>query len=744
MIKKTVVKIIVYFFLFALLALTEKTLGLHGFCIAFLFALFYCREKIYIILPTFIGALLGVNFSILNAIIASVAVFLAVISFVIHYKKHLKYHVFETAVYTLLSLIPLMAFTGGDPFSIAITALSVILSLIFHYPAIVGCYPMLVRGLRYRLNSNEKFALGIILCLLSVGPAAFTPFNIEVFYFAVSLILTLAKNFERKAVTVIGLCLGLGAAFGTGSPQPLATVAVVSLACYATSKLPSPVCAAATVFSFCAFVYFFNGKLDLYAVIPLAVGCIPAMVIPQKVYKKILAARQGYQERFALRTVVNRDREELASKLKSLSSAFNDMQNLLINERPSEDNPESIVRAVCETSCVVCPKLRRCSAAIGDIAQSVRRLVLAALDNGKATLLDASVGLSENCTKLNFLINLTNDSVKEYNKNIERKSGIEQGKEMVIAQLCGTALLLDSLARSVNVNLTFDAEPEKKLIEKLGQANVIATDVCFYSDGEESEVTLVVRESDVDKSCITDIVSETTGCPMLEYSRARDVSDMASLRFARAPVYKVIYGESVSGKENRCGDTRQAVKIGLHKIMFILSDGMGTGKSAHATASRVIKLIETFYRAGFDHKTVFSNVARLLALRDKEDFSALDVCIVDTQNATIDFIKQGGRESYIFSDRACERIDGGTLPMGIIEDSEPVIARRRLKLDSMVILMSDGVADAFNGGELAELIKKTPCLNPQTAADALVNDAIRLSGGKTDDMTVIALRIVRA
>lgn len=744
MVKKAVIKYIVYFLLFALLALTEKTLALHGFCVSFLFALFYCREKIYIILPTFVGALFAVNFSILNVIIASVAVVICVVSFIVHYKKHLKFFVFETAVYTLFSLVPLMAFTLNDPFSIAITALSVVISLIFHYPAIIGCYPMLVRGIKYRFNSNEKFSLGIILCLLGIGLAAFTPFDINVFYFAFALCLTFARTFERKAVAAIGLCLGLGAAIGVGSPEPLAYAAVMSLACYATSKLHPSICAMAIVFSFCAFAYFINGKLVLLTVIPLAVGCIPPLLIPRKTVKKILASRQGYQERFALRTVVNRDREELANKLKSLSSAFNEMQNLLINERPSEENPESIVRAVCEASCVVCPKLRRCSTAIGDIAQSVRKLVLASLDNGKATLLDAGMGLSENCVKLNFLINLTNDCVKEYNKNLERRSGIEQGKEMVISQLCGTALLLDSLARSVNVNLTFDAEPEKNLIEKLARANVIATDVCFYADGEESEVTLVVRESDVDKPCIAEIVGLATGFPMIEYSRSRDVSGMASLRFARAPIYKVIYGEAVSSKENRCGDTRQAVKIGLHKIMFILSDGMGTGPRAHDTASRIIKLIETFYKAGFDHKTVFSNVARLLALRDKEDFSALDVCVVDTQNATIDFIKQGGRESWIFSDTGSELIDGGTLPMGIIDDSEPLIARRRLKLDSLVILMSDGVADAYNGGTLSELIKKTPCNNPQTAADAVLNDAIRLAGGKTDDMTVIALRLIRA
>lgn len=743
MIKKAIAKFIFYFVIFALLALTERALGLAGFCVAFLFALVYCREKVYLSVPTFVGAVLLVEFSLVTGITVAAAAVPAVVISIIHYKKRLKYRLLETMLFTLLAMIPTMAFTQNDPFSIAITALSVFISVIFHYLSIIGVYPMLVRGIRYRLNPNEKFAIGVIVCVTCCGLGVFRPFNVEIFYFVFALSLMICRGIERKALVILGVCMGLGAAVGYADTSVVAYSAVCSLVCYATSKMRSPVSAAAIALVFCAATYFFNGNLNLWSAVPLAVGCLLGAVIPQKLFKKLLSVRQGYQERFALRTVVNRDREELALKLRNVSEAFNEMQTLLINERPDDENPESIVRYVCETACVNCPHLTRCVGSIGDVAQSVRQLVIAALDNGKATILDAGLGLGENCTKLSHLLNLTNDSVRNYRKMQERKSGIEQGKEMVIVQLGGVAQLLNSLARSVSVNLSFDTEPEKKLIEKLGQANVIATDVCFYTDGNDKETSLVVRESDVDKPCIAEIVAETVGCPMTEFSRSKDVAGMASLHFCRAPIYKVLYGETASAKENRCGDTRQAVKIGFNKLMFILSDGMGTGAQAHFTAGHVIRLIETFYKAGFDHRTVFSNVSRLLALRDKEDFSALDVAIIDTQTGDIDFIKQGGRESYIFTDKECEIINGGTLPIGIIADSEPVIERRKLKPNDLVIMMSDGVADAFNAGEITELIRKTPCLNPQNATDALINDAIRLTGDRKDDMTAIALRLIR-
>lgn len=743
MVKNIIFKYVAYFVVFSLLALTETALGVRGFCVGLLFALLYCREKIYITVPMFAAGVLLAEFSLLSGITVAAGAVLGVVVYLIHLKKRYKYRLLETALLTFAAMVPEMAFTRNNSYAIAITALSVLIALVFHYISVIGLYPMLVRGLRYRLNAGEKFAMGALVAVMSVGLGVFRPFNVAVFYFAAAFVLMMLRGIDRASLVCFGVCAGLGAAIGEGSVEALAYISLLSLLCFGTSRMKSPFSAAAMALGYLVVDYFFNGAFDLWTFVPLAAGCFVGMLFPKKFFDKILAGRQGYRERYALRTVVNRDREELAERLLSVASAFSEMRALLESERPSSDDPEALVRSVCENGCMLCPRLNRCMEGVGDLADSVRRLVYAALDNGKASLLDASVGLGENCVKLTFLLNLANDSVKQYRKNQERKSGLEQGREMVVAQMGGTAQLLSSLARSVSAPLTFDPEPERKLIEKLGQANVVATDVCIYSGDEEKEMTVVVRESDVNKSCIKDIISDVAGCPMTELSRAKDVKGMAGLHFCRAPFYNVLYGESVSSKENRCGDTRQAVKIGAHKLMFILSDGMGTGKEAYLTANGVIKLIETFYKAGFDHRTVFSNVSRMLSMRRKEDFSALDVAIIDTQNGDIDFIKQGGRESYIFNGSEYEIIDGGSLPMGIIAEAEPVMERRRLKPDQLVLMMSDGVADAVNAGCLAEIIHKTSCQNPQNASDAVVADALRLAGRK-DDMTVIALRLVRA
>ena len=742
MLKKTFLKYLIYFPVFALLALAEKSLGITGFSNGLVFALVYCREKYYVYIPCFAGAELAVNFSLPALSWIGAAAFLAALTVFVHYKKRLRYHMAETTVLTVISLIPYAVFSGTDLFSVAITSLSFLLAPVFHYLAIIALYPPLVRGLKYRLNPNEKFALGLYLALLSAGLASFRPFEVSIYYFALGFGFLFLRSVERSVLPFFGICAGLGAAVGTGELGFLAYSAFLSVVASGTSSLRSPLAAAALSLSFLCAVYFFNSATDLFILLPFVAGCALGMCFPRKFFKKILAFQQGYRARYALRTVVNRDREDLAARLKSVSSAFGEMQKLLSDEQP-EDDPELLVRNVCENACISCPSVKKCLEKIPDLYISVKKLVYSALSNGRTSILDAGVSLGENCTRLAFLINLVNDSVKQYRKMQERKSGIEQGRLMVVSVAGGVADLLEELASSVNKGLAFDPEPEKHLMEKLAQANVVATDVMIYNGDGDKEITLVVRESDVNKPALKDIIGETVGMPMAEYARRKDVKGMASVCYCPAPVYKILYGESFAAKESRSGDSGLAVKIGKHKLMFVLSDGMGTGKNASDTAERVARLIESFYKAGFGHKTIFSGVSRLLALRKNEDFSALDVAVIDTQNGEIDFIKQGGRESFVFSGGSYEIINGGTLPIGILSESEPVVESRRLKTDDTVVMMSDGVADAVNEGEVAQIMSGS-VLNPQDAADSLIEEAIRLSGKKKDDMTVIVLRLVRA
>ena len=64
------------------------------------------------------------------------------------------------------------------------------------------------------------------------------------------------------------------------------------------------------------------------------------------------------------------------------------------------------------------------------------------------------------------------------------------------------------------------------------------------------------------------------------------------------------------------------------------------------------------------------------------------------------------------------------------------------KESGIVIMTTDGVVDAFNGKEeMSDFVSKLACTNPQTFAETILSEAVRLNDmSAKDDMTVLVAR----
>lgn len=739
MAKKYIPRTLAYALIFALLALTEKKTGLHGLSLAFCVALVFCRENLLLSVVPYVAACSLVHFDLIYAAAVSCGAVCVLVYALIRYKSGKKYRIWANAIVIAVSQIPFFFLFADTTAELVKAAVSLPVSALFHYVAVAAAYPVLVRGARYERSEREKIFAAIFVIPLAAGLAVFDIYGVNFMYFAVTLGCLLLAPFDTASALSFAVGAGAGASIITGNAFGLCTAAAIGGAVSALRNANKYLCGVGAIGAYIACLYLFADGITLQNTIPVAVACL-AVFIPDRVYYRAKGCRQSYFGKFALRTLANRDREEVGAKLKSIAVAFRRMQGLLESDDAPVPTSCDLADDLCETCCADCGKLASCREKMGGGNKCFSGLAATGMEKGKVNLLDVDPKLGASCIRLPKVINTANAFLREYTASRERRSGVEQGRDMVIGNLGGTAELLDELAASVSEGFGFDVEGEKRVTDELACANIIAGDAAIYGDGDK--ITLTVRECDEKKPELKKIVSNAAGTGMYVAERSQGVNGTVNLVFRPTPAFGVLYGEKSVSAENECGDARQAVRVAPDKLMFVLSDGMGTGEEAHKTGASTIGLIETFYRAGFGHRTIFGCVAKLLALRTKETFSALDVAVMDTQTGEIDFIKQGGRESYIVTERGVEVIEGGSLPMGIIGESEPIIVRKKLRHNDLAVLLSDGVADRLNATDVTEIIGSLNTLNPQIIAEKIVENAIKKQDGHKDDMTAMTLRIV--
>ena len=134
----------------------------------------------------------------------------------------------------------------------------------------------------------------------------------------------------------------------------------------------------------------------------------------------------------------------------------------------------------------------------------------------------------------------------------------------------------------------------------------------------------------------------------------------------------------------------------------------------------------------------------MLSITEEEKFSTIDLCIIDGKKNIYDFIKLGATSGYLKRDKGeCEIIDSSGLPVGVLEEIRPHITRKIISPFDMLVFVSDGVTDSFEGKmELSEYIRNSDIINPLTLSKTILNEALKINGGiANDDMTVICVRV---
>lgn len=208
--------------------------------------------------------------------------------------------------------------------------------------------------------------------------------------------------------------------------------------------------------------------------------------------------------------------------------------------------------------------------------------------------------------------------------------------------------------------------------------------------------------------------------------------------------YIVLTGFSRAVKENETvsGDNYAVIEAEKGKMTVMLSDGTGSGEKAGRDSERVLDLMEKMLEAGYGTDTAINMVnTALFAVGEDGNHPTLDICDIDLYEGSCELRKVGGAVTFLKRPGEVELLATGNLPLGVFRQLEIQPLNRKLEDGDYLIMVSDGVVDAFGTEEyektMAKAIAGIEDRNPGEIAEKLMRIALRASGGRIqDDMTI--------
>lgn len=326
---------------------------------------------------------------------------------------------------------------------------------------------------------------------------------------------------------------------------------------------------------------------------------------------------------------------------------------------------------------------------------------------------------------------------------------IKTNQELIKSHFAKTADMVKALAEGVWEE-EFERNIDGEFTEKLSQMGVSVEKVYTDFNNRRIYVNIIKPPCINNKHCdmliplaASDVLGRKISTKIIDCP-LRSGSSKCRLKIITHGTLEVSVGVVGVAKEGQkiSGDGFSFMKFKEERFLLALCDGMGVGKSAASHSEKTLTLLERLLEAGYSQETALkvTNSAMIAANVD-EGFSTIDVALIDMASGKIKFIKAGAPVSFIKRRNRIEIIKGGSLPVGIMDEIVPKLTERTVRTGDMVIMVTDGVIDAFsetqNGEEiLKKFILETKTTNPQEMAEKILKKA-KEQNSIRDDMTVL-------
>lgn len=325
--------------------------------------------------------------------------------------------------------------------------------------------------------------------------------------------------------------------------------------------------------------------------------------------------------------------------------------------------------------------------------------------------------------------------------------GAPRDENPVIEQCIGLLQKTSAAAHQVCERTLGEIQPDdgayKRVRYALVKAGLEEVRVAYALRLSDKMEIMLLKPESLAPATLVRLVSSACGVPMRACTRDGLLSTQAV--FEQAPAMTMEVGAAMRSRsgEDVAGDSYVSRALPGGRHVLALSDGMGSGVSARQESHAALSLMVESLRAGYTRAQALDVVnALMLMCTGREMYATMDLCVCDLHSGETAFEKLGACASYIVRDGEVRTIGADTLPVGVLPDVESRSFRMTMQVGDVVVMMTDGVRDAYPGGETAlrEDIAKLAWLHPQAVGEKLIARAVG-AGTVGDDMAVLCARI---
>lgn len=476
---------------------------------------------------------------------------------------------------------------------------------------------------------------------------------------------------------------------------------------------------------------------------------IPGSVI-RTIESDLLQSQENPFAKEDVRMLANEKIDGFATAFKRLAKSFTDFTER--EKRISGDEMEEIFDELSGKVCSQCVNCHYCwETNYEETYENIRSILAAASEQGVVENENINERFLNRCLRLDEYIEKINERMAVARMNLSWRNKMAESREAMASQMLEIATVLKGFTVELNETEEVPMETKKKVLFALRSLGIRVKNLSFKTDYKgNQEVCFVAKtrgNACITKKDVSLALEQVLDMRMTAGRYVRNVipKEYEAVTFVQDTNFKTLTGLARVAKsgETVSGDNFSFLELSTGELVMVLSDGMGSGEKACRDSETLVEVLESLMEAGFEKESAVRLMNTLFVMSyEGKKFTTLDMTAIDLYSGNCEIVKNGAAATFIKRGEEVETIFTSTLPMGVDMKAASESTRISLSDGDMVIMVSDGIIDAFPGEEkefyVENIIGNIKSNNPSDVANGVLMQALsRNAKEASDDMSVL-------